>query len=513
MNNERLQFFTNITHELRTPLTLILGPLEDLKGENSLSSDVEKKIDLIRNNSLRLSNLINKLLEFRKIETHNRKLTVERGDIRRAIMKIGQQFIQSNTNRDVSIVVNIPDYPLSVYYDEDVVATILNNLLNNACKYTNKGNITLSLNDIGKNLEIIVSDTGYGIPEDSLPHVFERYFQGNGSHQVTGTGIGLAIVKSLVELHECEISVDSQENKGTTFRILMHKENTYPKAIHKESASTDTSQKASQTARAGEPTDNDDRPSLLIVEDNEEIREYIANSLEKEYAVLMVEDGKQGLEKAFSKMPDIIISDIMMPVMDGLEMCRRLKEDIRTSHIPVVLLTAKDTMDDQQEGYERGADSYLTKPFSIQMLRARIVNLLNARRRMADYLAANTARPTKPDHETETKLNTIDQKFLDDLTAVIEQNISDADISMAFIGEKLKISHSTLYRKIKALTGLTGIEFVRKVRLRHSVKLMLDERRNVSEAAYASGFTDLAYYRACFKAEFGMSPSEYIKKC
>lgn len=511
LNNERLQFFTNITHELRTPLTLILGPLEDLKSKNNLTVEDGKKIELIRNNSLRLSNLINKLLEFRKIETHNRKLSVARDDIRRTITDIGQQFAQSNTNKDVSIVVNIPDLPILVFFDEDVVSTILNNLLNNACKYTNKGSITLSLEDIDDNLEIVVSDTGFGISKKALPHIFERYFQGNGSHQVTGTGIGLAIVKSLVELHEGEITVDSQENKGTTFRILIKKNNTYPTAIHKESVSASVSQKSHALLDTNEQSDNETRPTLLIIEDNEEIRDYIANSLKESYRIFKAENGKQGLEKAFDQMPDIIVSDIMMPVMDGLELCHRLKEDIRTCHIPIILLTAKDTMDDQQEGYEQGADSYLTKPFSIQMLRARISNLLSARRRMATWLATNTAKINLPEEEAGTKLNSIDQRFLDDMTAIIEQHISDEDISMAFIGEKLKMSHSTLYRKIKALTGLTGNEYIRKVKLRHSLQLMLNQRKNVSEAAYESGFADLSYFRSCFKAEYGMTPTEYLK--
>ena len=515
LNKERLQFFTNITHELRTPLTLILGPLEDLKSSNNLTAEDEKKIELIHNNSLRLSNLISKLLEFRKIETHNRKLTVARADLRETVISIGHQFQQSNTNKQVSIVVSTPETPLIMYYDEDVMTIILSNLMSNACKYTPEGRITLSLLQKEDMVEISVSDTGYGIPKESLTHVFERYYQGSSKHQVTGTGIGLAIVKSLVELHEGRITVNSQEGKGTTFELLLEKENTYPAAMHQDSAVLSEPLASSPNITANEE-ERDSRPILLVVEDNEEIREYIASSMKDTYRVIKAEDGKVGIKKALEVIPDIIVSDIMMPVTDGLELCRILKSDIRTSHIPIILLTAKDKMDDQQEGYQQGADSYLTKPFSIKMLYVRIENLLNARRRMAKYLAENAAvivpETKNDDRMSGTSLTCLDQQFLDDLVVAIEQNITSSEISMAYIGEKLKISHSTLYRKIKALTGLTGSEYIRKVKLRHSVQLMLNERKNVSEAAYESGFTDLAYFRSCFKTEYGMTPTEYLKK-
>ena len=392
-----------------------------------------------------------------------------------------------------------------MYYDENVLTTILNNLMSNAVKYTPEGKIELSLTSDENMAKITVRDTGYGISQDALPHIFDRYYQAKGAHQASGTGIGLALVKSLCILHEADIQAESSEGKGTVFTLTLQKRNTYPQALHKESIE--------DTVIAEQPMEdniesNDQRPIVLVVEDNTEIRRYIANSLADDYQVIKAPDGNKGCEKAFEHIPDLIITDIMMPVMNGTELCRRLKLDIRTSHIPVIMLTAKDTQADQQEGYEVGADSYLTKPFSIPMLRSRIVNLLTARKRLASYLNATEKQESEPETDT---LSQLDRQFLSDITAYIEQNISDQNITMAMIADSVHMSHSTLYRKIKALTGLSGNEFIRKVRLHHSLQLMVHEHRNVSEAAYESGFGNIPYFRNCFKEEYGMTPTEYLK--
>jgi signal transduction histidine kinase/ligand-binding sensor domain-containing protein/DNA-binding response OmpR family regulator len=506
-NAERLQFFTNITHELRTPLTLILGPLEELKDDKTLPIKIKERLSMIHRSSEQLKNLITQLLEFRKTETHNQQLIVMRQDLRQTIEKVGQNFSELNTNTKLHYIINVGDTPQELYYDENVLMTILNNLMSNAAKYTPQGEIELSLTSDEQYAVITIRDTGYGIAPEALPYIFDRYYQAKSAHQASGTGIGLALVKSLCTLHEANIHVDSKEGRGTVITVTLKKGNSYPKALHKEGANKERTDEAIDESSSFETVNS--RPIVLVVEDNNEIRHYIADSLADDYQVIKASDGQKGCEKAFEHIPDLIITDIMMPVMDGTELCRRIKQDIRTSHIPIIMLTAKDTQADQQEGYEVGADSYLTKPFSIPMLRSRIANLLAARKRLAVYLG--TTDTHKQESETDT-LSQLDRQFIDDITTFIEKNITDQNITMAMLGECVHMSHSTLYRKIKALTGLSGNEFIRKVRLRYSLQLMIKQHRNVSEAAYESGFSSLPYYRSCFKEEFGMTPTEYLKK-
>lgn len=252
---------------------------------------------------------------------------------------------------------------------------------------------------------------------------------------------------------------------------------------------------------------------ILTVEDNDDIREYIATSFSNQYRVITAINGKEGLEQAQKHIPDIIISDIMMPVMDGIELCKQVKADIRTSHIPVILLTAKDSIQDKEEGYESGADSYLTKPFSAKLLNSRVHNLLESRRKLA-HLIANRTRELKPSDNTQDtmKLNKLDEDFLNKFTNIVEENIEVEKLDMSFMTDKMNMSHSTLYRKIKSLTGMSGNEFIRKIRLKNSLRLLMEEGLNISEAAYASGFNDLGYFRSCFREEYGMAPSEYIKQ-
>ena len=490
---------------------------------NSTLAVLHTKLEIIHRSSEQLKNLITQLLEFRKTETHNRQLIVMRQDLRQTVERVGQSFDELNTNTNLRYITTVGDTPQELYYDENVVTTILNNLMSNAVKYTPQGEIELSLTGDERQVAITVRDTGYGIAADALPHIFDRYYQAKGRHQASGTGIGLALVKSLATLHEADIRVESREGEGARFTLTLQKGNTYPNALHKENEELRMKNEESADGTAVEPSD--ERPLVLVVEDNTEIRRYIASELADDYQVIRASDGKAGLGKAFDRIPDLVIPDIMMPVMDGSELCRRLKHDIRTSHIPVIMLTAKDTQADQQEGYESGADSYLTKPFSISMLRSRINNLLEARQRMANYLAAGHGdRLPDPDlgqepvpmtrmtrRTADPPLSQLDRQFLTDITAYIEANIADQDLTMAMVGESVHMSHSTLYRKIKALTGLSGNEFIRKVRLHHSLQLMLTEHRNVSEAAYESGFSSLPYFRSCFKEEYGMSPTEYLK--
>ncbi len=511
-NAERLQFFTNITHELRTPLTLIIGPLEEMKHDATLPKKAKEKISMIHRSSEQLKNLITQLLEFRKTETHNRQLVVVKQDLAETVRKIGHSFSELNTNPRLRYILSVDDQPQEMYYDENVLVTILNNLMSNALKYTPEGEIELSLTVDEEKAYISVRDTGYGIAQEAIPHIFDRYYQAKGAHQASGTGIGLALVKSLCTLHEAQIQADSCEGKGTVFTLTLQKKNTYPQALHQENG--EAAATAEQSADDALETD-DQRPVILVVEDNTEIRRYIADSLADDYQVVKAADGKKGCEKAFEHIPDLIITDIMMPVMNGTELCRRLKLDVRTSHIPIIMLTAKDTQADQQEGYEVGADSYLIKPFGISMLHSRIVNLLTARQRLAAWLASSQgdrhSEPPASSPQASPFVSQLDRQFLEDITSYIRTNASEQNLTLAMVGESVHMSHSTLYRKIKALTGLSGNEFIRKVRLHHSLQLMIEHHRNVSEAAYESGFSSLPYFRTCFKEEFGMSPTEYLK--
>ena len=552
LNEERLRFFTNITHELRTPLTLIMGPLEDLMEEQELSNRIQKKIGSIHASAEHLLNLINEILEFRKTQTQNRKLTVARGDLGTCVKEIGTRFQDLNQNPKVSIFVNIQDGISPVFFDSEVIYTVINNLMSNAIKYTPNGSITLSLTMLSDSkVEIAVEDTGYGIDKKALPHICDRYYQENGKHQASGTGIGLALVKSLAKLHEGELHVVSDKGKGSRFSFTIDANNTYPNALHKDdekaefdvhinSENAEKAQESSEKASvfASDKKLEEQRPLLLIVEDNRDIRQYIVESLQEDYRIIQACNGKEGRDLAFEQMPTLIVSDIMMPEMDGIEMTKVLKEDIRTSHIPIILLTAKSSINDQEEGYDSGADSYLIKPFSAKLLQSRIKNILSGRRRLTEYIVQKNMnafesitscskgktedgetnnlpkcdKDSNEEQETVTQLSPLDQRFMDKLNKLIEDNISIYDLDIAFFTDKMAMSHSTFYRKVKALTGMSANEYVKKAKLRHSMKLIQSmEYSNISEVAMLAGFNNIGNFRESFKREFGKTPTEILK--
>ena len=528
VNEERLRFFTNITHELRTPLTLILGPLEDLMEDKEIAARVHHKIGCIHASAERLLNLINDILEFRKTQTQNRKLTVAKANLGAFVREIGVRFKDLNQNSRLNIRLNIQTGVPELYFDSEVINTVINNLMSNAIKYTPEGSITLSLTMPENNtVAIAVEDTGYGIDKDALPHICDRYYQENGNHQASGTGIGLALVKSLATLHQAELTVESEKGRGSKFTFSLKADRTYPEALHKDDnqdlATAENAEENETTSK--EPTE-DIRPLLLIVEDNADIRLYIEESLHEDYRIIQACNGREGMEQAFSKVPDIIVSDIMMPEMDGIKMTHILKEDIRTSHIPIILLTAKTSINDQEEGYDSGADSYLTKPFSAKLLHSRIRNILSGRRRLADYIVQKNISQfeTSADEQqtsqkaTEEKedamtcqISNLDKKFLEKLNKLIENHISTDDLDMAFMTDKMAMSHSTFYRKVKALTGMSANEYIKKAKLRHSMTLLKKGEYSIAEVAILAGFNNLGNFRESFKREFGKSPSEILK--
>lgn len=525
LNNERLRFFTNITHELRTPLTLIIGPLEDMMESRTLAAKDKHRISVIHQSAIRLLELVNQILEFRKTETQNKKLCVCRENIAALVYEIGLKYKELNKSPQINIQIQTEAEEMTLYFDKDAMTVILDNLISNALKYTEKGQITIGAHWTEEKgvryLELSVQDTGYGISPDALPHIFDRYYQEGSEHQASGTGIGLALVKNLVTLHEGSIEAQSKLNKGTTFSVRIVANNHYPSALHRdltkeEKEKTEPAMPASQAS--AEPSD-ETRPVILIVEDNKDILDYIADSFTDLYEIKTAHNGKEGMEIALECIPDIIVSDIMMPVMDGITLCKQLKNDIRTSHIPVILLTAKDTLSDKEEGYQSGADSYLTKPFSASLLHSRINNLL-AQRRWLSERYSNIAVPQEQEKGMKEKhliltnsLNKIDQEFLEKITRVITDNLSSTEsIDISFLSSHLCMSNSTLYRKVKALTGMSTNEYIRKIKIRLAEKMLLEGKYNISEIAFKVGINSTVYFRQCFKEEFGVTPSEYLKK-
>lgn len=523
VNQERLRFYTNITHELRTPLTLILGPLEDMQKEASLPAKQAQKLSVIHQSALRLLNLINQILEFRKTETQNKKLCVSKGNIAPLIYEIGLKYKELNQNTKIDFRIQIEKEEMFLFFDKEIITIVLDNLISNAIKYTEQGCVTLSLHQTMRNevayTEIKVSDTGYGISAEALPHIFDRYYQESGKHQASGTGIGLALVKNLVTLHEGEIRAESIQNEGSTFYISLLTDNIYPNALHADSTEPvqEEMNQNTELEYSQETTLDTSKPILLIVEDNEEIQKYIVESFTDSFEVITANNGEEGKQQALSRIPDIVVSDIMMPVMDGITLCKQLKDDVRTSHIPIILLTAKDSLQDKEEGYEVGADSYLTKPFSASLLRSRINNLLDSRKKLVAQFQAQSTPGSQIDLSEKRiviaeALSKLDNEFIEKITLLIEENLSSEKIDINYLSDKMCMSGSTLYRKMKALTGLSTNEYIRKVKMKNAERLLLEGKFNISEIAYKVGMNSTGYFRQCFKEEFGLSPSDYLKQ-
>ena len=523
LNQERLRFYTNITHELRTPLTLILGPLEDMQKEASLPAKQAQKLSVIHQSALRLLNLINQILEFRKTETQNKKLCVSKGNIAPLIYEIGLKYKELNQNTKIDFRIQIEKEEMFLFFDKEIITIVLDNLISNAIKYTEQGCVTLSLHQTMRNevayTEIKVSDTGYGISAEALPHIFDRYYQESSKHQASGTGIGLALVKNLVTLHEGEIRAESIQNEGSTFYISLLTDNIYPNALHADSTEPvqEEMNQNTELEYSQEATLDTSKPILLIVEDNEEIQKYIVESFTDSFEVITANNGEEGKQQALSRIPDIVVSDIMMPVMDGITLCKQLKDDVRTSHIPIILLTAKDSLQDKEEGYEVGADSYLTKPFSASLLRSRINNLLDSRKKLVAQFQAQSTPESQIDLSEKRiviaeALSKLDNEFIEKITLLIEENLSSEKIDINYLSDKMCMSGSTLYRKMKALTGLSTNEYIRKVKMENAERLLLEGKFNISEIAYKVGMNSTGYFRQCFKEEFGLSPSDYLKQ-
>lgn len=499
VNEERLRFYTNITHELRTPLTLIIGPLEDMCNDSSIPDNVRQKVSLALKNSHTLMALINKLLDFRKAETHNVQMNPIYADLSKTVDDIGTIFSEANTNRNVEIVSEI-ETGIMTRFDPEMMAVILNNLLSNAMKYTATGYVKIGLRTMKKDANdyvlLTVEDSGTGISKENQEKIFDRYYQVAG--QAQGTGIGLALVKRYVKFHGGTISVESTLGKGSTFIVTM------PLFI------SDMDESENAVVYNDGDKDTGHRPQVVVVDDNEEIRSYVKESLVGRYDVFTANNGAEGLKLISKHIPDIIISDIMMPVMDGIQLCANVKKDLRLSHIPVILLTAKNTIEDRSEGYEAGADSYLTKPFTSNMLHARISNLLESRRKIMSQFTEAISQD-KAMEVAQSNYAAIDNEYLKQMTDLIEENISSENLDVAWLADKMNMSPSTLYRKLKGLIGISANEYIRKIKMRKAAEMLASGQYNVSETSWNVGISSVIYFRQCFKEEYGVSPSEYRK--
>lgn len=517
MTQTQLRFFTNVSHELRTPLTLIAGPVEQLLEDSTVRGNHRTMLQMIQRNTRILIQLVGEILDFRKVQNDRAELHLNRFALQTEIASWAEDFRAVAARRHITISVDTAnvDKDALIIADRDKLEHIYFNLMSNALKYTPEGGrINTVVSYERQRFTISVSDTGKGIAQDELPRLFERFYQAQGS--TGGTGIGLSLVKAYVDLHHGEVHAESEQGKGTSFIVsLPDTQPGYdpskdtapsPKAEHGliDDSYTPTDIKAEESIeRVTNAEDFDaERPLVLIIDDNNGMRSYLRSILKDKYNVLEAANGQQGLERARREVPKIVVCDVMMPVMDGLEFTRCLKQDTVTSHIPVILLTARSLTEQRAEGYDCGADSYITKPFSGSVLLARIDNLLRSRAMLRSIFSGDSQK----EEEEKLTLGSQDQSFVGRLRDIIQHNMADSEFSVERLGEEIGLSRVQLYRKVKALTGQTPVEILRKARL-EKARLMIEKTNlSISEIAYEVGFTAPSYFNKCYKDEFGVSP-------
>lgn len=529
LTHSRLVFFTNISHELRTPLTLIADPVEMLLEDTGIKGKSRELLKMVQRNALALQQLVSNILDFRKIQNGKMELKLYRFDIVKTLTMWVGDFQLTAERKQIRLHLDVNDLKGSheMIADQEKISRIVFNLLSNALKYTPAGGeIFVSLKDEGANLRLDVKDTGKGISQDEADKIFERFFQAKGA--ASGTGIGLALVKSFVELHHGEARVESEPGKGSDFIVVIpRKQEGDSQVIHNDADIVDNSVKASasdsknvvdesvlQYIDDGDRSrgkvqqlvsENTNRPTVLVIDDNTDIRQYERTLLQDEYIVLEAADGKEGLSVAIKEVPDLVICDVMMPVMDGLEFTKQLKTNTATSHIPVIMLTAKNLEEHRAEGYEHGADSYITKPFHSKVLLARIENLLR-QRQLLKHLYQGAQEAEK--EISESHLEDRDKQFLKQLQAIIQKNLSDSEFGVEDMGQQIGLSRVQLYRKVKAMTGSSVVDLLRKARLAKARRLLETRSMSVSEVAYEVGFSAPSYFTKCFKEEYGMLPGD-----
>ena len=529
LTHSRLVFFTNISHELRTPLTLIADPVEMLLEDSGIKGKSRELLKMVKRNAVALQQLVSSILDFRKIQNGKMELTLYRFDLVKALKMWVGDFQLTAERKQIKLHLDISDSVGSqeVVADKEKIARVVFNLLSNALKYTPAGgDIFVSLKDEDGKFRLDVRDTGKGISQEEAGKIFERFFQAKGA--ASGTGIGLALVKSFVELHHGEARVESELGKGSDFFVVIPRvQEDKSLVIHTDVDNVDNSVNASlsecktliseselQYIDDGERksgkvqqvlSEHANKPTVLVIDDNNDIRQYEHTLLQDDYIVLEAADGKEGLDVAKKEVPDLVVCDVMMPVMDGLEFTQNLKTHTATSHIPVIMLTAKNLEEHRAEGYEHGADSYITKPFHSKVLLARIENLLK-QRKLLKHLFQGTLEAEL--EIADSHLEDRDKQFLKQLHAIIQKNLSDSEFGVEDIGKQIGLSRVQLYRKVKAMTGSSVVDLLRKARLAKAKRLLESRSMSVSEVAYDVGFSAPSYFTKCFKDEYGMLPGE-----
>jgi signal transduction histidine kinase/DNA-binding response OmpR family regulator len=524
LNQSKLRFFTNISHEFRTPLTLIISQLDVLIERTDVKPQIYNKLVNVHRNAVRMKRLVTELLDFRKQEQGYKELKFSKQDIYLFLEEICLSFKEYSRFKDINLVfLHDEGAFLEVWFDVEQLEKSINNLLSNAFKYTHsKGLISISVEVDRYNVYIRISDTGIGIPADKLDHIFDRFYQVEEMEGTTGTGLGLAITKEIIHAHKGDILVDSEVNKGTSFVVSLPLNDAHISNAQKvQTRNVDLScieelnmngnihlQEEGEHSAFIENNGNETKPSNLIVEDNIEKLELLERIFASIYEVYTAVDGTAGLESALEKQPDIILSDIMMPKMSGIEMCRKIKENFDTSHIPVILLTAQNSEEYLIQGLKMSADDYITKPFNVKHLFTRCNNLVNNRRILQAKYAGHT-------HATADILttNSLDQQFLTQCIAMIEKNMDDVNLDVNWFAREMGLGRTKLFLKIKGITGLTPNGFILNVRLKKSKQLLEETgEKTIAEIAYEVGFNSPSYFIKRFKELYGMTPTQFQKK-
>lgn len=509
----KFNFFTNISHELRTPLTLIIGPLEDTLVSSRLHFTLKNNLELVQRNAFRLLKLINQLMDFRKIEEGKMEINASTQVLGDFVFEISNEFKDLARKKHISLNMNDKTAGLNIDFDQSMIDKVLFNLLSNAFKFSEENgtiNITIDQDKEQENAIIEIEDNGIGMSTEDAEHAFDVFYQGHSS-TFKGTGLGLALSKELIKAHNGNIIINSKKGSGTCFTItLPFKQNKGLRAIEynddknlKETHIYTTDVLPHNYEKVTTKT-SENLASILIIEDNDDLNSFLSNRLEGSYEVLTAKDGNEGMNKAFDVVPDLIISDIIMPGMSGLKLAEILKNDLRTSHIPIILLTAKTSIEDQIEGMKSFADLFISKPFNLKYLEESIVSLLRNRAVLREHFISEL-----PSESRSNSSNKLDRKFISEFTSLIESNLANEDLSVDDIYKGLGISKIQLYRKTKALLGFSVNDYILSVRLQKAKYLLMNEDLTISEVAYKVGFSTQAYFSTVFKSKFSVTPSEF----
>lgn len=510
----KLVFFTNVSHDFRTPLTLVADPVEQLLEDKALTPRQQSLLKVVHKNVHILLRLVNQILDFRKYENDKLELVRANMNLRVQLQEWSHSFQTLALKKHIHFVLEVnddrADYLMAV--DAEKMERVYFNLLSNAFKFTpENGTITVTLSTLtkeegGRYARLVVADTGSGISVQHIRHIFDHFYQIDVNH--AGSGIGLALAKAFVELHGGEITVDSVEGKGTVFTVdipMTVVEEPSADLVQEPRITQQTVVEELEDMETEEQIPDENKECILIIDDNADVRDYVKSLLKEEYTVIEAPDGRAGLKKAMKYVPDAIICDVMMPVMDGLECCRKLKTELQTSHIPVMLLTACSLDEQRIQGFECGADSYISKPFNSKLLLVRLRNLMDNHKRLKQFFGDKTSL-------SKESVSDVDKGFVDRFRELIEENLADSELSVEDLGGKMGLSRVQLYRKIKALTNYSPNELVRIARLKKAASLLASSEKTISEITYEVGFTSPSYFTKCYKDYFGESPTDFLKR-